>query len=102
MSSNTPEQLAQQLVDVSIQIQQLKEQAEDLKFQIWDDATGGIQCTGGRVVYNDGSDYSRLNERELRITLRNRLHLSDQEIDGIVDSSKREGWKRPYLVVRLD
>ncbi len=56
MTQAEVEQIAQQLVDLTIQINSLKEKAEDYRWMLMGEVNGIIKCNGGNIRYREASE----------------------------------------------
>ncbi len=101
MDQTTIENLAQQLVDLQLQLKELDKEKELLKLDLWDNVKGGIKCQGGTVYWVNPSTEHRFDLTKLKEVLRN-VGLSEITIEEIMEGSRVEKQRDPSIIVRLD
>ncbi|NQV50184.1 MAG: hypothetical protein HQ507_06785 [Candidatus Marinimicrobia bacterium] len=103
MVSQEVKDIAQKLVDNTIERKKLEEESKDLKYGVVGDAMDGpIQCSGGSVYFRDAQERYLLDKEKLRGELRTQFHLSASQIDKLIEDSKSMSSALPTVMVKLD
>jgi hypothetical protein len=103
MISNEIRDLAQKLLENTIEIKELEENTKVLRYQLVGDARlSPIECDGGIVYFREAQERYSLDRDILRRKLKSDHKLSDLQIDRLLEDSKNMNLILPTVFVKVD
>ncbi len=101
MTQEEIQKLAQELVDLKIEIKKLQEEQNLIKLDLYENAKNGIQCQGGTVWFVEETIEKRFKQSKLKIALE-KEGLDTEKINRIFENSKEENLRSANIYIQLD
>ena len=100
MTESEIQELAQQLVDLKIEMKQIAEEQNIAKLELYDYAKGGIACNGGMVYFVEEGESKRFDKTKLKELLIVE-GLSENQINIIFENSMTTATRDANINVKL-